>query len=256
MIPQRSARAKLFISRPFPTLSLVCFRDNVCVIVRTKFAQSDSTLCIFIFTLNPVQLEHIQLNIEKRRDTNGFRATLRTGATLDAINVAEERLGHHLPDQVRAFYSQWNGLTIDDPPFDIMPVENLSLDDQLRIHFATADGTHRICFDCSRLNEAEQWDIIDAENQGNLASGVTQTPGSYKIAMDLNLATSAATFKDSQGNSGSLTVKAGFIPTNPIFMAGAPNADFANGATMTITNNYGSEPDLLPTAGSISWCNL
>ncbi len=106
-----------------------------------------------------MHLEQIKLNFDKRRDTKGLHAILQSGA----IDAAEVRIGHSFPDQVRAFYSKHNGLRVDDPRFEILPIDDLSADDQSRIHFATADGIYQICFDCSHLNEAEQWDIIEPE---------------------------------------------------------------------------------------------
>ena len=108
-----------------------------------------------------MHLEHIQHNLDKRRDADGLRAALQPGASDAEIDTAEDHIGHKFPAQVRAFYSQHNGLTVDDPPFRILPLNDLSVDDQSRMHFATAGDVNRICFDCSRLNEAEQWDIID-----------------------------------------------------------------------------------------------
>ena len=120
-------------------------------------------------------LEHIQRNFDKRRDADRLQATLQPGATVAGIDTAEDRIGHKFPDQVRAFYSQHNGLTVYDPPFRILPLNDLSVDDQSRMHFATADDVNRICFDCSRLNEAKQWDIIDPET----GSRITFTMSSF-----------------------------------------------------------------------------
>jgi hypothetical protein len=72
------------------------------------------------------------------------------------------QLGCELPEQICFFYRQMNGLKVEDPSFDILPIQELEVDESKTIHFATADGDRRICFDCSRLNEAGQWDIIDA----------------------------------------------------------------------------------------------
>ena len=109
-----------------------------------------------------MRLEHIKQALDNRRDATGLKATLNPAATANALEMVEARIRHRLPDQVRLFYSNYNGLTVDDPPFEILPVENLSVDDKSRIHFATADHVHRICFDCSHGNEAGQWDIIES----------------------------------------------------------------------------------------------
>ena len=122
-----------------------------------------------------MHLEQIRLNFEKRRDAGGLQTDLQPGATDDALQAAEDRIGRRLPSQVRAFYSQHNGLSVDDPRFEVLSLNDLAVDEQFRIHFATADGTDRICFDCSRFNEAGQWDIIEPET-GNR---ITYTMASF-----------------------------------------------------------------------------
>lgn len=109
-----------------------------------------------------VKLEQFSVNFEKRHNVAGLRATLRPAASASAFESAEARIGRSLPNQVHAFYSQCNGFVVQEPPFEVLPIENLFIDDQSHIHFATANGLHRIAFDCSHLNEATQWDIIDA----------------------------------------------------------------------------------------------
>lgn len=108
-----------------------------------------------------MHLEHLPRNFDTRRESIGLRATLHAPANPIAFENAETRIDHRIPDQIRAFYSTFNGLTIEDPPFEILPVDELVLDDHSRIHFATADRIHLICFDCSHLNEARQWDIVN-----------------------------------------------------------------------------------------------
>lgn len=107
-----------------------------------------------------MHLEHIPKNLEKRRECDGLQATLNPAATEAAISDAEGRNGLAFPDQVRAFYGAYNGLRVVDPPFEVLPVESLSRSDDALIHFATADDRNRICFDCSGLNDAGQWDIV------------------------------------------------------------------------------------------------
>lgn len=110
-----------------------------------------------------MHLDHIRLNFEKHRQSNGLQVALQPAATDDMLEAAEIRIGRSFPNQVRAFYSQYNGFSVVDPAFEVLSLDQWTIDDQLRIHFATADVTRRICFDCSRFNEAGQWDIIDGE---------------------------------------------------------------------------------------------
>ena len=122
-----------------------------------------------------MHLEQIRLNFEKRHGSTGLQATLQPGATEAALQATEDRLGCRLPDQVRTFYLQHNGLSVDNPRFEILSMSDLILDNRLLIHFATADGTARICFDCSRYNEAGQWDIVESET----GTRITYTMGSF-----------------------------------------------------------------------------
>jgi cell wall assembly regulator SMI1 len=109
-----------------------------------------------------MKLESIKANLEKR----SLQAEVRPAATETLIKAAEERIGKPLPNQVRLFYSFMNGLRVETPPLEILRIEELAPLDQSLVHFATADGTHRICFDCSRTNDADQWDIVSAEHRG------------------------------------------------------------------------------------------
>lgn len=110
-----------------------------------------------------MHLEHIRINFLKRRDLNGLQFVLMPGATDDRLDAAEARIGHRFPEQVRAFYSTHNGLAVAHPQFAILPVEDLTVDAKQLIHFATANGDTRIAFDCSHVNIADQWDIIESE---------------------------------------------------------------------------------------------
>lgn len=107
-------------------------------------------------------LEHLQLNIDKRVNGSGLEASLVPGVSSESIALLESRLNQKLPDPVRQFYLHYNGLVVTDPLFVILPVEELFVDERSMIHFATADGVHRICFDCSQRNEANQWNIVDS----------------------------------------------------------------------------------------------
>ena len=73
---------------------------------------------------------------------------------------AERRLGIVFPAQVKQFYRHYNGLWVEDPPLEVLPVERIAFIRPQLLHFATVDRDHRLCFDVSHTNEAGQWDIV------------------------------------------------------------------------------------------------
>jgi cell wall assembly regulator SMI1 len=75
------------------------------------------------------------------------------------ISSSEQRLNVSFPAQVRQFYQNYNGLRVENPPLEILPMETLNLTSGDRLHFATVDSQHRVFFDVSKINVAGQWDI-------------------------------------------------------------------------------------------------
>jgi len=84
-------------------------------------------------------------------------------ASKDDIAETELRLGKSLPEQVRQFYSNYNGIKVDSPKFEILSLGRLHIDSG-KIVFAIFDDTHRVAFKANILNSAGQWDIINADN--------------------------------------------------------------------------------------------
>ncbi len=112
-----------------------------------------------------MQVEHVQLNFERKSSSFGFQYELFPPATTEEIARIEQRLDIEIPHIIVLFYSRFNGLEVFDPDLFILPIQNWSIDSDYLIHFATFDRTHRLCFDASRLNEAKQWSIIHCETR-------------------------------------------------------------------------------------------
>jgi cell wall assembly regulator SMI1 len=88
-----------------------------------------------------------------------MRAEIGLPATTSQIGGAEARLGIRLPEPVRYFYHHYNGLSVSDPALTVFPLNELAFLTPRYLRFATVDHRHRLCFDVSHVNQAQQWDI-------------------------------------------------------------------------------------------------
>ena len=107
-----------------------------------------------------MQLEHFALRFEKLSNLSGLKYSLGESALEGDVSQAEERLGISFPAQVVIFYKNFNGLRVEKPQLEVLPIGNLNFAFPNRLHFATFDGNHRLYFDTSQTNAAEQWDIV------------------------------------------------------------------------------------------------
>ena len=84
--------------------------------------------------------------------------------------------------------------------------------------------------------------------------GVAMTPGVYGIAIDFDMNAGTATYEDTEGNTGSLMVNAGFNNANPVYLVGLCNTTNDLGGTNVGTCNFGN---VAFTIGSntVSWCD-
>lgn len=108
-----------------------------------------------------MHLHQISRRFEKLAQ-NGLEYHLGPPATAAAIDAAESRLEVRLPEQVRRFYSAFDGLEVVDPPFKLFPLSELHRDGSL-LEFCRCDGIHRLAFDTSQLNPRDQWFIVNAD---------------------------------------------------------------------------------------------
>lgn len=108
-----------------------------------------------------MHLSHLEGNFRKRSERSGLVYSLVPAASESEIADAESRLRATLPDQVKAFYQLCNGLSVDEPALVVFSLGELERADS-RIVFAVFDRRHRLAFDCSYVNAAGQWDILNA----------------------------------------------------------------------------------------------
>ena len=111
-----------------------------------------------------MHLEHIPSRFQNLAGKRELNYSLAAPASDDEMLSAEQRLGVSFPAQVRLFYRSFNGLRVDDPPLEVLSIERLNFAYPNRLHFATLDGSRPLYFDVSHTNEAEQWDIVSADD--------------------------------------------------------------------------------------------
>ena len=106
-------------------------------------------------------LDQIALRFEKLQQRLEY--SLEGPASEFDITEAEKRLNISFPEQVRSFYQQHNGLRVNEPPLEILPIQGLNLASPVFLHFATLNESIPLFFDVSRINEANQWDIVSVD---------------------------------------------------------------------------------------------
>jgi hypothetical protein len=109
-----------------------------------------------------MRVEEFETNLWKRQEQNRLQFTLNSGANPELVNEAETRLGH-LPEQVRLFYSHFNGLSVESPALTIERIEDLRKDKEGRIPFCRLGQDIILSFDANKINEAGQWTIQNHE---------------------------------------------------------------------------------------------
>ncbi len=111
-----------------------------------------------------LRIEYLKGNFEKRKKKNGLVYELNPPATEEQIMSKEKELSVIFPDQFKMFYHCHNGLTVKDPPLEIFPIETLTKENGA-IHFSNMNHNIKICFDCTGLNDAEQWNILNCKDR-------------------------------------------------------------------------------------------
>lgn len=76
------------------------------------------------------------------------------------VSEVEQQLGVSFPEQVRSFYLSYNGLRVTDPQLEILSLESLKFTSDEFLRFAILNGGIDLGFDVSKINEADQWNIV------------------------------------------------------------------------------------------------
>jgi len=105
---------------------------------------------------------HLDQVVNRFKTLTGTVYRLNTGASETELRQTEHRLLLELPAPVRAFWTSINGLIVEDPPFEMLPLSQFSVDGGLLV-FARCSHNVRIAFDTRTKNEAGQWSIVNAD---------------------------------------------------------------------------------------------
>ena len=93
-----------------------------------------------------------------------FEYKLGNKLNLDDFEIIEKKLNLIFPEKIKSFYMVVNELKTLNPDFEIIKLNELKNEDSL-IHFATFDKTKQICFMTEKLNNANEWTIIEKESK-------------------------------------------------------------------------------------------
>ena len=88
------------------------------------------------------------------------------------ISLLEEQLDLKFPKKLISFYLYLNGLTTENPSFQIIPLSNLKLESNT-IHFATFKDTVQIGLDTSSRNQANEWTIVNTETSFEITKSIS-----------------------------------------------------------------------------------
>ncbi len=107
-------------------------------------------------------LEQLPSRFSKLSQRRELKYSLAGPASDEEVARGEHKLGLSFPVQVRSFYRSYNGLRVEEPHLEVLPIERLILFPN-RLHFASLNSSEHLYFDVSHINEAEQWDIVAAD---------------------------------------------------------------------------------------------
>ena len=110
-----------------------------------------------------MQIEHVKLNFERKSEALGFEYALFKPASADDLLETETRFGVNIPEIVKLFYKNYNGLEVYNPKLLLFPLKEWAPKSNDLIHFATVNEEHHLCFDTLKLNKANQWSILNCK---------------------------------------------------------------------------------------------
>ena len=111
-----------------------------------------------------MHLEQVSSELQKLSKQNDLIYSLGKAASKEDIFRAEQKLDVVFPARIKLFYESYNGLRVEAPRIEVLPLERLRFVKANKLNFATIDSEHQLYFNTARINEAEQWDII-SENE-------------------------------------------------------------------------------------------
>ena len=110
-----------------------------------------------------MNIENFRKRLDKLKSSNDeFEYKLNN--SFNEINFAliELQIGKEIPEKIKIFLKELNGLKTTNPEFQLLELETLENVNDF-IHFATFDSKIEICFKIDKLNNANEWTIINKE---------------------------------------------------------------------------------------------
>ena len=89
-----------------------------------------------------------------------FSYSVDKNINIGIIEKTEKKLEISIPEKVKLFYLFLNNLKTKSPNFEVIDIENWVLESGF-INFAIFDGSCIVSFDTRKLNEAEEWNIVN-----------------------------------------------------------------------------------------------
>ena len=89
-----------------------------------------------------------------------FSYSIDKNISLDIVEKTEMKLKISIPEKIKLFYLFLNNLKTKNPDFEIVGIENWILENGF-INFAIFDSLGIVSFDTRKLNEAEEWNIVN-----------------------------------------------------------------------------------------------
>ncbi len=111
-----------------------------------------------------MHLDNFIQQLDKLGEANeGFDYSLGKSLNQNDITAVQNNLCIQLPEKTKDFIYQTNGLLTSNPNFELIELDAWKIDDGL-IHFATFDNSIKVYFDTRKLNQANEWSIINKDN--------------------------------------------------------------------------------------------
>lgn len=81
---------------------------------------------------------------------------------MNVILDTENRLNVSIPAKIKQFYSAFNGLSVNSPKLEVLPLSKLAVNSGI-ITFAIFNGSHKLGFNIAELNHCDQWSIVNVD---------------------------------------------------------------------------------------------
>lgn len=110
-----------------------------------------------------MNIENFRKRLDKLKSLNNdFEYKLNNSFKEIDFTLIELQIGKEIPEKIKTFLKELNGLKTTNPEFQLLELESLENINDL-IHFATFDGKIETCFKSDKLNNANEWTIINKE---------------------------------------------------------------------------------------------